>query len=613
MASLTIVVLAVLVAPALSSRPAHLGFMQGLVNEVAPMADRLASMIQMKQMVRAQEGEPTPMFTKDTMPAVAPTLQCVISLAIQYFVIYTLLALIRTTNQFTGHRFLGVQKIMETACTTVTYAPMLSALFLGVRMRAIQLSQGQTEKYQLPQPWVQQAMFICTYAVLGQVILVLLMPVFTGEMDVQCDEDGNLDTSKMSSGGIMGTVISIVRYIIMAALYGGFITICYGAFVMEGPKEIWGEEGAPPVSPAVACTMNLATQFFVVYLGVALVKTTVELSGPTPFLTKLGGLLTLAKFTVNFAPMLCILFIGARMRALQMDPKHGNPQKWAQNCFYMCAYSVMIQTLLVLIMPFCVECECKQGSSEGDVVFEMENQTVGMIIMAVRWVALLALYGGFTAVIYSVFVIEHPTDVSLTPPISPAMQCVMNLTVQYFFIYLCLWICITCQQFMGSSPFWDKTIAIFDAGRATVMFAPMLSMLFIGTRMRALQLTKATDGTIPPTAGPQGWAQDGMFLSTWSCLVQVLMALLVPIITGSTPEMDEDGNLKTPEGSSMIVGAICDAVKYICLISMYGGVVTVIYAVYTMTPETLPPYAERGSLIPGAPVPNPPTPPTPGF
>merc|ERR1719158_2380034 len=460
-------------------------------------------MVQQKHTLSAdmQDGEPTPMFTKETMPAVAPTLQCVISLSIQYFVIYTLLAMIRTANQFTGHSMVGIQKIMETAATTVTYAPMLSVLFLGVRMRAIQLSQGQTEKYQLPQPWVQQAMYICTYAVLGQVILVLMMPIFTGEMDVKWDEDGNLDTSSMSSGGLMGTVITVVRYILMAMLYGGFATICYGAYVMKGPKEIWGEEGAPPVAPAINCTMNLTAQFFLVYLGVALVKTTVELSGPSPFLTKLGGLLTLAKFTVNFAPMLCILFIGARMRALQMDPKHGNPQKWAQNCFYLCAYSVMIQTVLVIIMPFVTKCECKQGASEGDVVFEMENPTIGIIIMAVRWICLLALYGGFTAVIYSVFVIEHPTDVSLTPPISPAMSCVMNLTVQYFFIYLCLWICITCQQILGDNPIWDKAIAIFDAGRATVMFAPILSMLFIGTRMRALQLTKATDGTIPPTAG----------------------------------------------------------------------------------------------------------------
>merc|ERR1719321_1166456 len=188
--------------------------------------------------------------------------------------------------------------------------------------------------------------------------------------------------------------------------------------------------------------MNLATQFFLVYLGVALVKTAQELTDPkgeNKSLNKLAGLFTLAKFTVNFAPMLCILFIGARMRALQMDPKHGNPQKWAQNCFFMCTYSVMIQTILVIVMPLVVQCECRQGASEGDVVFEMANPTIGIVITAIRWICLLALYGGFSAVIYSVFVIEHPTDVSLTPPISPAMQCVMNLTIQYFFIYLMLW------------------------------------------------------------------------------------------------------------------------------------------------------------------------------
>merc|ERR1719214_242018 len=126
----------------------------------------------------------------------------------------------------------------------------------------------------------------------------------------------------------------------------------------------------------------------------------------------------------------------------------------------------------------------------------------------------------------------------------------MNLTVQYFTVYLALFICITVKQFSPNLTIMDFLIGIFEAGQKTVMFAPMLSMLFIGARMRALQLTKATDGTIPPTAGPQPWAQDAMFLSTWSVFVQVIMAIVVPCITGAKPEMDADGNLKTPENSS---------------------------------------------------------------
>jgi len=339
-----------------------------------------------------------------------------------------------------------------------------------------------------------------------------------------------------------------------------------------------------------------------------------QLRGSSALLIKLDGLLTLAKYTVNFAPMLCILFIGARMRALQMDPKNGNPQKWAQNCMFLCTYSVLLQTILVIVMPFASRCECTRGASEGDVLFVLENKTLGIVMTVIRYVALLALYGGFTAVMVSVFVIEHPTDVELTPPISPAMQCVMNLTVQYFTIYLALFICITIKQFAPRLLIMDFLIAVFEAGQKTVMFAPMLAMLFIGARMRALQLTKASNGTIPTTAGPQPWAQQGMFLATWSVLIQVIMVLVVPIATGTgKPEMDEDGCLVTPKGANKWVGYILEFIRYLCLLSMYGGACVVLYAVYTMTPETLPPYAPDSSLVPGVDVPNPPTPPTPSF
>merc|ERR1719155_426072 len=114
----------------------------------------------------------------------------------------------------------------------------------------------------------------------------------------------------------------------------------------------------------------LTTMFFTVYFLVAVCKTSIELSGRTPFITKLEGTLILARYTVNFAPMLAILFIAARMRALQIDPKHGNPQRWAQMCFYMCAYSVLVQAVLVVALPYCFDCKAEKGVAEGDVVFQ---------------------------------------------------------------------------------------------------------------------------------------------------------------------------------------------------------------------------------------------------
>merc|ERR1719337_202005 len=93
----------------------------------------------------------------------------------------------------------------------------------------------------------------------------------------------------------------------------------------------------------------------------------------------------------------------------------------------------------------------------------------------------------------------------------------MNLTLQYFTIYLVLFVAVTAEQFTGAA--WlHNVIAICEGAQKTVMFAPMLAILFVGTRMRALQLTKSKDGTIPTTAGPQPWVQDAMFLATWSVL-----------------------------------------------------------------------------------------------
>merc|ERR1719253_1012623 len=219
-------------------------------------------------------------------------------------------------------------------------------------------------------------------------------------------------------------VLTAIRYTAMAVTYGGFTTVIVGAFMMDPPKELW-PDGPPPVSPAVGSTMNLSAQYFLVYLGVCVCKTYQDFMGKSDFLTSLGKTFKLGENTVQFAPMLCILFIGARMRALQMDPVNGNPQRWAQMCFYACAYSVLIQLCLVFATILVLDGDVKPGESEGDVTFEVKDASTMKVLTAVRFVLMLALYGGFTAVIVSVHTIVDETGA--VPPLSPAMICVMNL------------------------------------------------------------------------------------------------------------------------------------------------------------------------------------------
>merc|ERR1719305_808110 len=173
----------------------------------------------------------------------------------------------------------------------------------------------------------------------------------------------------------------------------------------------------------------------------------------------------------------------------------------------------------------------------------------------------------------------------------------MNLTVQFFFVYLMLWACVTAKQFTSSvtlEDFFNIAIPTLDSAKATVQFCPMLSILFVGLRMRALQITEQK-------GAPQGWAQQGMFLCTYSVMVQVLMVLVLPMFTRSAPKMDADGNI-IPEGSGVMASALV-ALRYIAFVALYGGAATVVTAVFLITPETA---TGTGALIPGVEVPVPP-------
>merc|ERR1719405_248448 len=80
--------------------------------------------------------------------------------------------------------------------------------------------------------------------------------------------------------------------------------------------------------------------------------------------------------TLAMAPMLCVLFLAARMRALQMDPVGGNPQRWAQRCFYAASYCLIAQTMMAAIVPLCLKAKAlpkDDKTVEGDVKYEFEG------------------------------------------------------------------------------------------------------------------------------------------------------------------------------------------------------------------------------------------------
>jgi len=505
---------------------------------------------------------------------VATSINCVVNLTIQYFVIYTALAVIRTIADVWNLKYeqVPVQKILQTAALTVNYAPMLAVLFLAVRMRVTWLTMGRGN----PQEWVQMWMYCCTYAVMMMTLCVCVIPLFTGEVIGVDQSTGDIkDDAKPFENFILKSCFTALKFLIMIGLYVGAVAIVYGAYNYVPPQELRVHDGEiPPVAPAVACTFLLSGFFFCTYALVQAARTYSQFTGAKMSAFE-NAMLTAVK-AMNFAPMLAILFIGARMRALQMDPIHGHPQRWAQNCFYMCTYAVVAQTLISIVIPLVMQGKVKQGKTEGDMEYTVENSALGGILTFARYIIMICIYVGFSCVIYSIFTIEHPKGSQYTPPISVTMQCVINLTFQFFFIYLMIWICTSLDEFTGSKLFLLRNT--MENALGTVAYCPMLAILFVACRMRALRITNNR-------GAPQGYAQDGMYMATWAVLVQFLMCLIVPCCTGSTEnKCDEDGTLVYKPEHPIALYCVL-ALKWITYVFLYGGVVAVIVGLYSMTPE----------------------------
>merc|ERR1719183_2915843 len=430
-------------------------------------------------------------------------MQCILSLTLQYFCIYTALGIARTVLDFQGkdHKTSDLAIALRQASDTMFYAPMVCMMFVGFRMRVLQLTKGQGA----PQEYVQFAMQSVTYSILATTLMVLVVPIVTPMKEVEVEETGEVKADSKGNpfeSPLLQAVFNAIRYVTVLALYAGFGTVLVGLFRFTPDPKIW-DGPVPPISPAVGCTVMLSTAFFLIYFLLAVSRTYSQFAGEgNTFTSKFETVMTRAADTLGMAPMLCALFLGARMRALQMDPIGGNPQRWTQNCFWLCSSALICQACVAALVPYLLsDSSVKKGRLEGDADYDVgpKESWLAKGFTAFRFLIMLFVYACAVAVVCSVFTIEHPDGKELTPPLSPTMQCVLNLAFQYFLIYALLWIFITLEDFnIVSMPSAKQAI---ESAKSTVQFAPMLAVLFIATRMRALQMTDNK-------GAPQGWVQD---------------------------------------------------------------------------------------------------------
>jgi hypothetical protein len=209
---------------------------------------------------------------------------------------------------------------------------------------------------------------------------------------------------------------------------------------------------------------------------------------------------------------------------------------------------------------------------------------------------MICLYGGFSAVIVSVLLIQDEENPDETPPVSPAMQCIIHLTIQFFAVYLALWLVISIRQLQTrNDEDFDRTtsttaapLEILETACHTVMFCPMLCILFLAARMRALQLTRNR-------GAPQGWAQDCMRLATWCVLGQLLcvLAQFCPGCMNKRPTYEQEDPLDALgyEQKPMVeeqkpMNNIAEFARSVFMFGLYIGAIAVVIAILVMNEET---------------------------
>merc|ERR1719352_1286188 len=143
---------------------------------------------------------------------VTTAMQCVVSLTIQFMIVYTALAICRMASDAFGMKYdnVPIQKILVTATLTVAFAPMLAILFLAFRMRVNQLTKNSGD----PPTWAQVCMYFCTYAVLMLTLCVCVIPLFTGEVMGVDPKTGQIpQDSKPFESQACAIAFTVLKYI----------------------------------------------------------------------------------------------------------------------------------------------------------------------------------------------------------------------------------------------------------------------------------------------------------------------------------------------------------------------------------------------------------------
>merc|ERR1719217_1691797 len=225
-----------------------------------------------------------------------------------------------------------------------------------------------------------------------------------------------------------------------------------GETPMEKVPVVGSQFKVNPVSTSMQCVVSLTIQYFLVYTALALARTAAKSLGVDYGKTPVLNILQTATYTVNYAPMLAILFLACRMRVTWLTQGKGNPPEYVQTAMYCCTYAVLAMTLVVCVIPIFTGKVINVDVKTGDIPSDskpFQQPIIAGAFTALKFLIMLGLYVGALVVVYGIINFVPPAGLwpNGVPPVSPAVQCVMILSCQYFLVYGGIQLCKSVIEF----------------------------------------------------------------------------------------------------------------------------------------------------------------------
>lgn len=360
--------------------------------------------------------EPEAVYRQNGSIRMSAGTTCTLILAIPYFAVYLVLHALQSqpqarssTNSKTQSAApsdtpappacsapfaLVLLEVAKLAATALSLVPMLCVLFLGTQLVEEWAAEDGTAAH--PPPYVELFMYMCTAAVLMQLILAVVAPFAAGAELHGVGPGGELDFVTRNHGAFR--LVSLGRWIVMTLLYIGVEAVCQSLWTLTELLTI------------TRLLRHLVGCYFLMYAIQWLVITLRELVGSG--FTNAIRVLRIAKDIMSYFPMLAVLFLESWVRPQHLvtpSGRPGVPQSYAQDCMYLATVACLVQLLIVLLSGIVSRSPVSTTSHRNTA---QKRDCVAFVLLAMFNIATLVLCISIAVVVVSLFTLtpENAND-----------------------------------------------------------------------------------------------------------------------------------------------------------------------------------------------------------